>query len=1805
MKLRNGTITYSTHSYINFDCDAGSARVNVSLGEVIFTHNDLSIGEGSFNMGISHIHSNYSHLDETNMGLCWKLNIQHYLKKYDGSVPLSDFTTDDYVYVDGEGYVHRFVKFDNNRYIDQSGHGMILTTSNINQIVMPNGNTLYFNSDGNLYMTTIMCKNAVITRRIDYENGYIKKYYDTRCIGDRERYFSFDYIGGLLNKISLISKGKVLETIFYKYADGKLQGIYHFINNALNSISLFKYEYGKIIFATGTSNGIALGLKYISDTVKVKKGISKIKKSSYNCLNDDIKVGEIYTKDYEEPIIGIKKTKTNQASFIVENLHDGLYYLGDEIAFQSLEDDLILNDTYEAFELLDDEIFETTEFAYTLQSYTNITSDKGIEYRYYYNDKRFVTSTFEVDGENLMTLTKDSGIAISCTVPDSYANERINNKMIASSPLNQGIVCLDSYGIVNGFDGGRRLRDYRENLGFNCVNFTASFWIKVTNTTATYLKVMFEIMHMNWIKKEIYLDHTASGAWQFVTIPFTIRNDEQSKSYDFTSAIIKASSDGSGQYTISNLRIEEGIHSKLQLIGTYLTYDAPTLSEYYKVRLALSDGTSREIIFDNNNFITESDVFATCKNMNKSQIFDFVYCANTKRIPNVKNVYFRVLENQDYTSYNDEYELNGIDFIKITSRSSDASVDTTKHYYYESDGNLRECTYSNQGGETINIFDAQGRVICEVDSHKRKIVNEYDDYGNIISSTTSLSENFDNDNKVIVGKPRFYTRYHYDDESNGGIYREMIVSTSFQDANVKIKKTPQMINTVESIQVGDNYAQHYSYDILNRIKELSVTYDFSKFVRNCYEYDTLGRLKSVTDTSKYCYELDYDKYGNISRYYLKKSDGTLKAIKSKETIPNASSYGGDTQIERNHLTNSTITTENDKYGRPMKTVFNNNGSEKTVLYEFQEHNSSINSNYYQTNLNESPSISKIKKIEDGCDNSTTTFFYDNKNNDCGYAINRNGKEIQRIQQMDSNNTKYVVGSTKFKTTIEIENNSHDPRITKTSVFWDKDTDNKDEWNELSNYSFSYTYDDVLGIPISKSGSSVSTVANYIPNNKFAFYSNLVQSHLSIVGTKMYNYTYQYDSNQNLHRIISDYNGKNDITYSYDKLNRLKKEYNKKQNTNYTYSYLDDDNKDINRITKVIRGTTKVKEFKYDELNRLTKYSKYGTIITSLIYSGNNLNPSYISKNGNLNVLTWTRDNLLSSYGNNYYNYNYQGNRISKVTSNKTINYYYDGSKLLGEDHSDGLKIRYIYDLMGITGARYITSSGITDYIYVKDGQGNIVAISKDGNILTEYYYDAWGNVLEEVKNTTDPFVKINPFRWRCNYYDIESDLYYINGRYYSPELLSYIDSLDIENVVTNSKTIGGLNPYSICTDNPTDLGSSDFTSLTNTDFMPDPVYDPLKGYSWWDRNWKNVIRYGLFALTFITSIVLMCIPGTQAFGIGMFQAGLGAALSGMVFGGFISGIISAIQGYGFFTGFADGAITGFVDGFTSGAILYCISSAISAISKTIKASNQACAKPGQCFVAGTLVLTEYGYKAIEDIEIGDKVWSWCEETGEKVLNKVTALFRNETKDLVHLSIAGEEIITTKGHPFYVIDYGWKDAGELKQNDKVVMYDDTIVTVESIEIEHLTEAINVYNFEVENAHTYYVTNKGILVHNLCAEERALQYANDNGVQVESYIEYIDQFSDDALDTLGKISHNSNGTTISNHVSGTKIHYGFMGNGQKIPYSSLRVDGFRKGILYELKPFTARNIRKAVNQLTKYKSKLQEVGETVLKMVLVLY
>ena len=73
---------------------------------------------------------------------------------------------------------------------------------------------------------------------------------------------------------------------------------------------------------------------------------------------------------------------------------------------------------------------------------------------------------------------------------------------------------------------------------------------------------------------------------------------------------------------------------------------------------------------------------------------------------------------------------------------------------------------------------------------------------------------------------------------------------------------------------------------------------------------------------------------------------------------------------------------------------------------------------------------------------------------------------------------------------------------------------------------------------------------------------------------------------------------------------------------------------------------------------------------------------------------------------------------------------------------------------------------------------------------------------------------------------------------------------------------------------------------------------------------------------------------------------------------------------------------------------------------------------------GTLVTTEDGQEPIEEIEVGDKVLSEDETTGEVAVKTVTETYVNETDELIHIGVNGETISATPTHPFYVDKLGW-------------------------------------------------------------------------------------------------------------------------------------------------------------------------------------
>ena len=67
------------------------------------------------------------------------------------------------------------------------------------------------------------------------------------------------------------------------------------------------------------------------------------------------------------------------------------------------------------------------------------------------------------------------------------------------------------------------------------------------------------------------------------------------------------------------------------------------------------------------------------------------------------------------------------------------------------------------------------------------------------------------------------------------------------------------------------------------------------------------------------------------------------------------------------------------------------------------------------------------------------------------------------------------------------------------------------------------------------------------------------------------------------------------------------------------------------------------------------------------------------------------------------------------------------------------------------------------YYYQRTLTGDIVRIiNSNGYVVGEYIYDAFGNILNE--DTLSNISRINPFRYKGYYYDIETNLYYCKSR---------------------------------------------------------------------------------------------------------------------------------------------------------------------------------------------------------------------------------------------------------------------------------------------------------------------------------------------------------------------------------------------------------------------------------------------------------
>jgi len=307
---------------------------------------------------------------------------------------------------------------------------------------------------------------------------------------------------------------------------------------------------------------------------------------------------------------------------------------------------------------------------------------------------------------------------------------------------------------------------------------------------------------------------------------------------------------------------------------------------------------------------------------------------------------------------------------------------------------------------------------------------------------------------------------------------------------------------------------------------------------------------------------------------------------------------------------------------------------------------------------------------------------------------------------------------------------------------------------------------------------------------------------AIDGTTIDSYEYTYDA---AHNLLSKTDSKGVTGYTYDAMNRLLTVTEPSGKiTAYTYDAAGNRSSQTETEGTDVTATT----YTYDALNRLLRTSESfnGTLARTVDYSYDN--------NGNLltvTSVTYTDGTAGSPVLEQNNTYDLLNQLIRTVTSDgTTVENTYNGDGLRVVKSVNGSATRFLYqydkivlelnalgDQMGrnVYGLNLISRTfGEDTFFYFYNGHADVtVLVASDGTIAATYYYDAFGNILDQTGTATSNIL------YAGYQYDPETGLYYLNARMYDPVTARFIQE---DSYLGERNDPLSLNLYTYCHNEP-------------------------------------------------------------------------------------------------------------------------------------------------------------------------------------------------------------------------------------------------------------------------------------------------------------------------------------------------------------------------------------------------------------------
>ena len=801
--------------------------------------------------------------------------------------------------------------------------------------------------------------------------------------------------------------------------------------------------------------------------------------------------------------------------------------------------------------------------------------------------------------------------------------------------------------------------------------------------------------------------------------------------------------------------------------------------------------------------------------------------------------------NDNVTLY-ERYEYSGNIRTKVIhSRESDLNS-FIKYFSFEA-GNTEsiELTSFNEVGKrTSTICSSDGTVLEEIVEE-----NTYGADRKITGKKITRIDKQDDDSTTIASE-----KYYYDNAGN------MIRKESY----VEGEEHTNGVSIEEHVYNDKGYEiKSFSYNSLDTSSKFYTEHEIDDNGIPVSSFDSTGEHKTLVEYEADGASVRTEKLPNGSKFsYGRSSDGMVTAITH-------STEEGEENSTQKHYTRGLLTEL-----RSGNNVVNYSYDHKRRLtaVKLNDHENYVEYSYSGDNTDSATVTATLKA------NTTTEIVLKTVKDKVGNVKQiACGTESVKNTYNSDNLLKTCVDSVSGTTTYAYDNEGRlvsvdSPSVDEAYVY---DNYGKLTSKTVDNKTYAYTYSTdstkklesitVNGITVTPktdvngrhAGKAIS-VGNTKIDDEYITYLKFGDHATNMPSTVRHKDSiikYKYDNMGNISEIRE--NGILTARYTYDSIGRLVREDNKHSFTTTLYTY--DNNGNIlfkknhaftlNNADYLEEMEYTVDTYKYDG-DKLLSYNselfEYDAIGNPIKYRGKKA--------------TWSHGRRLVSYDVNTFTYDARGRRIGK----NNISFTYDSNGNLIKQTDGTTTLEFIYDHTGVCA---VVHNGLT-YFYRKNAQGDIISLLDNAGKVSVYYrYNAWGScdaVDADGAQITDPshIGNLNPFRYRSYYYDVETHLYWVSSRYYSPELCRWISPDSIEYL--DPQSINGLNLYCYCHNNPI-------------------MYVDPDGHM---PKWAQWVVGGLAIAGLVVATVLTC---------GVAGAGAAAVGAAMLAGGLVSAGINVVD----------------------------------------------------------------------------------------------------------------------------------------------------------------------------------------------------------------------------------------------------------------------------------------------------------------------